>query len=118
MYFERGMKQFPMSFVSAARRSEDERRWRQRHMASVRVAWFHFEVCVALYVIQDDHGPIHVLVQHSKKIGTKEILWQFVATTLNVELFLRGNSNGFSLAKRFEFAVLMSYYWGCQPINW
>ena len=90
MYFERGMKQFPMSFVSAARRSEDERRWRQRHMASMRVAWFHFEVCVALYVIQDDHGPIHVLVQHSKKNCTKEILWQFVATTLNVELFLRG----------------------------
>lgn len=45
-----GMKQFTASFVSAARRSEDERRWRQRHMFSVRAAWFDLEICVELCV--------------------------------------------------------------------
>lgn len=126
-----GMKQFTASFVSAARRSEDERRWMQRHMASVRAAWFDLEVRVALRGRWSRSNPRigpafqTCLWGMSHDVSCKQLKHKgdIVATRLWCSWGVNGN--GCSLAMRYEFGVLMWYpktglamaIWGCQPNN-
>ena len=126
-----GMKQFTASFVSAARRSEDERRWMQRHMANVRAAWFDLEVRVALRGRWSrSHPRIGPAFQTclwgmSHDVSCKQLKHKgdIVATRLWCSWGVNGN--GCSLAMRYEFGVLMWYpktglamaIWGCQPNN-